>query len=162
MKPAKILFLVSLCAALHADTIPPERVYGRAFIEVVRAATVCEAQRISVEYQPTRNDSSVLKITPKEELHVLPPESLGLLKHAFLRRPEAHRATKFCMPTPGIQYVFRSKSASTSILVCYKCRMAVVELGGKIIAQDDLDDVIADLRRVAESFLSPTELATLP
>jgi hypothetical protein len=154
--------LIALLGLARADTVSPEHAYGRACIDAVRHATACEAQRIAVEHDAPRNGTPTIKITPRGEPRRLTPDSLALLKRAFLRPVERDRATKFCIPSPGIRYLFRAKTASASILVCYKCRIAVVEENGRVTAQVDVDDVIGELRKVAESFLAPEEVAKLP
>jgi hypothetical protein len=158
-----IFLLVVSLAPLRADTLSPEKIYGGDFVAMVRSATRVEAQRVTSEYARSKDGSKALKVTPKGDSIRLSAESMALLKRAFLKESEADLATKFCMPTPGIRYIFHSPDGSISILVCYHCQIALVERDGRVSEDESyVDHVIAELRKVAGSFLSGDELAKLP
>lgn len=149
---------VTLCA----ETISAEKTYGRTFVETVRGATSVDAQRIIVEYPNAEGSDGTIKVTPKGNSHKLNAENATLLKRAFLKESEADLATKLCTPLPGIRYTFRAPSGSVSILVCYRCRIGVQEREGRFVEEAYVDHIISELRRVAESFLTPEEAAKLP
>lgn len=156
------MWLVAIIGLARAETVAPERIYGRTVVGIVRHATECEAQRIAVEHGAPQNGAAMIKVTTIGVPQILSAQNLELLRGALLKKTEEDKASKLCVPSPGVRYLFRAKSDRVSILVCYKCRMIVVEDNGRVVAQADVDEVIVDLKKVAESFLAPEEVAKLP
>jgi hypothetical protein len=154
------LLFVAL-AMMRADPVPAEKVYGPTRATILRNATAGRAQRISIEYQKSSRGESVIKIGEQGEEFALRADVLSILQRALLRDSSDEIASKLCMPMPGIRFVLQAKSESISVLVCYSCRMVLVEERGRIAAQRDGDDIISDLKRVAASFLPEEEVSKL-